>query len=464
MGSLLVTRRLPLYSGVAAGLCLAVGVVAPIPGVDPQAQRSLGIALFATIAWTGRPVPLEFSSLVVLLALPATGLLTLGQAFAAFSGPAVWLVFAGMVLSHMLLELKMGQALASRLMHFLAGGRLRLLVCLHALGLASAFLVPSAVVRVLLLLPVAEAVADHLGDGRDSHLRTTVILSLVCSTYFGGCGVLTGAVPNLVVVGQFEAATGRTVFWSEWLSWMFPVIGLARTVLCLAAIWFLHGRHLAPAWSVHPRTEESGWDGRRRGALAILAVGVLLWSTDAAHHLAPVYVGLALVLLCILPRWGPLPASSLRRLNFPFLFYLAALFAVGDAIQVAGVGERFVAAGAHLVGLAQAPTWARYLAVTALTLPLDFIMDIAAVAGVATPVMLDLGAAHGMDPMATAMSVAMATTVVFLPYQSAPFMVALEQGRLGLRDLVTAMLVISVLSVVLLCPLNVALWRWLGWI
>ena len=93
-----------------------------------------------------------------------------------------------------------------------------------------------------------------------------------------------------------------------------------------------------------------------------------------------------------------------------------------------------------------------------MVLPLDFLMDIAAVAAVVTPTMLELGSLHGLSPVAAAMSVAMATTLVFLPYQSAPFMVALEFGRFTMGQLVSCMMAISILSVLVLCPLNVLYW------
>ncbi|MFC1525359.1 SLC13 family permease [Candidatus Latescibacterota bacterium] len=455
-------------AAIAALLCLAVGLVAPFSGVPAAGQRALGIALFAIICWTAQPVPLELSSLVALLLLPAAGLLTLRQSLDAFAGPTVWLVFAGMVLSHAVSRAQLGRAAVARLMRHLTGGRFRLLASLHLLGLASSLIIPSAVVRVLLLLPLGEAVIERLVGGRDPTTRTAVLLSLVCSTYYGGCGVLTGTVPNLVVVGQLEAVSGEVMYWSEWLVWMFPIIGLARTGLSLAVIWALYGRHLPPQGPTMspPRAEPLGGDQTR--VLVILGLGVALWSTDAAHHLAPVYVGLLLVVLCILPRWGPLSLAQLRQVNFPFFFYLAALFAIGDALEAAGVSQKVLstawswATGTAWFSAGEGSWLARHLAVTALVVPLDFLMDIAAAAAVATPTMLELAGSQGMSPMGTAMCVAMATTLVFLPYQSAPFMVALREGQLRLGQLVICMLIISALSLIVLCPLNIVFWRYLG--
>ena len=99
---------------------------------------------------------------------------------------------------------------------------------------------------------------------------------------------------------------------------------------------------------------------------------------------------------------------------------------------------------------------------TAAAVPLDFLMDIAAVGAVATPSLLKAGSAAGLDPLASALSVAMATTVAFLPYQSAPFMVVLAYGALTPRQLAMAMFLVSSLSLLLLSPLNVLYWRWAG--
>ena len=67
-----------------------------------------------------------------------------------------------------------------------------------------------------------------------------------------------------------------------------------------------------------------------------------------------------------------------------------------------------------------------------------------------------------MADLPIAMSVGMATTLAFLPYQAAPFMVAYSFRRFSLSQLVLCMLLISFLSLLLLCPLNIAYWRWLG--
>lgn len=459
------------WAGLAVA-CVAIGCWGPLPGLSGAEQQALGITLFALIMWTAQPVSVEVSSFAVLLLLPATGLLTFTEAFAPFAEATIWLVFAGMVLSLLLTETGLGTRLAdTALPWFVGGSALRLLVGLHVLGLLAAFLVPAGVVRVLLLLPVGIALCKSLDpEQQDAMLPVAVTLSIVCGTYYGGCAVLTGSVPNLVVAGQLQAETGRVVYWGEWLLWMFPVVGVMRTALSVTVIWWFWGRHMQPPQKA-PEPMPPGpaqqvprgpLQPAQRNTLILLLAGVCLWATDVVHGLAPVYVGLALVLAAVVPTWGPLPAERLRQVNYPFFFYIAALFGVGEILDRTGFNGRTVHtvlgwlpdAGGHWFG--------EHLRLTLATLPLDFLMDIAAVGAVATPSLLAAGADAGLSPLASAMSVAMATTVAFLPYQAAPFMVTLGFGTVRARDLSLAMLLISVVSVLLMCPLNLLYWHVLG--
>ena len=453
-------QRIGAFLGLAA---LIFGFSSPLDFLPPDAQCALGLAVFALIFWTTEPLPLELSSLILLLLFPATGLLPFSESFAPFAGKTVWLIFAGMVLSLGITETGLGEKLATFSLRHLGRTPFSLLFYLHLVGLLSSFLIPSGVVRVLLLMPIGISLADHFETPDRSRLNAAVLLSIVCGTYFGGCGVLTGSVPNLVVAGQLEQTTGQVIYWATWLQWMFPLIGLVRTLLSLTVIWFLFGRKL----EIHPRStasndRQSPLSSSQRRIIAILMLGVGLWATDFAHRIPPANIALFLVVLYVIPSWGPLPFASIRKVNFTFLFYIAALFSLGSALQASGFNARFIAFVTRLVDLDQYGWLGRHLAITFITVPLDFLMDIAAVAGVITPTMLELGQAHGLGDLSTAMSVGMATTLVFLPYQAAPFMVAYSYRKFSMGQLILAMSIISTLSLIFLCPLNVAYWRWLG--
>ena len=442
---------------------LILGLLAPFDFSHPI-QRVLGIAFFALIFWTAEPIPIELTSILVLSLFPLAGLLSFEQSFSPFAGKTIWLVFCGMVISSSITETHLGDKLVQFSLRYLGRTPFRLLLNLHLLGLALALLIPSGVVRILLLMPLGIALVEALDSGRSKYLAPALLLSLICSTLYGGFGVLTGSVPNLVVAGQLEQITGQVIYWSQWLALMFPIIGALRVALCFALIWILFGRKIAPeALAPSPAGNfKINLEPRQRLTLAILLLGMIFWATDLFHHIPPVYIGLALVLFCTLPPYGPLPFDRVRQINFPFLFYIAALFSLGSALEIAGFNAYFIEVITLLVDIGQYGTSGKLLAITFATVPLNFLMDVAAVAGVLTPAMVEWGQTFQLEAFPIAMSVALATSQVFLPYQSAPFMVAYSYRRLGMGQLVLAMFLISLLSLLLLCPLNILYWHLLG--
>ena len=449
-----------LLLGIAA---LLLGFAAPLTALPSPVQNALGIALFALFCWTTEPIPIALSSAGVLVLIPAVGLLSFEQSLAPFASKTVWLVLAGMALSLGVAKTGLGDALASWLQSSLSQRPFFLLCQLHLLGLGTAFLIPSGVIRVLFLMPIGIALVERLHVRPSPHLKAAVLLSLLCSTYFGGCGLLTGSVPNLVLAGQYEKTQGAPIFWATWLYWMFPVIGFLRTFVSLGVIWMLFGRHLdGHVIQRTPSPRSAPLTRVQRRALYILLAGVCLWATDLLHHIQPAYVGLGLVVLFVWPRWGPLRFGDLLKVRFALLAYIVALLTLGHALDEAGFNRLFIAAFGEYLALAEYGWLGKHLSLCLVALPLDFLMDIAAVAGVATIPLMELGAQHGIAPLPAAFSVAMATTLAFLPYQSAPFMVAYGFRQFSMQQLVLTQGLISTTSLVLLCPLNLLYWRWLG--
>ena len=442
---------------------LLLGFAAPLPALPIPVQNALGIVLFALFFWTTEPIPIALSSVGVLVLIPAVGLLSLEQSLAPFVSKTVWLVLAGMALSLGVAKTGLGDALASWLQSRLSQRPFFLLCQLHLIGLVTAFLIPSGVIRVLFLMPIGIALVERLHMRPAPQLKAAVLLSLLCSTYFGGCGLLTGSVPNLVLAGQYEKIQGVPIFWATWLYWMFPVIGFLRIFVSLGVIWLLFGRHLNGHVSRQaPSPNSTPLSRVQRRTLYMLLAGVGLWATDLLHHIQPVYIGLGLVVLFLWPRWGPLRFGDLAKVRFALLAYIVALLTLGRALDAAGFNRLFIAACSEYLALEEYGWLGKHLSLCLAALPLDFLMDVAAVAGVTTIPLMELGAQHGIAPLPAAFSVAMATTLAFLPYQSAPFMVAYGFRQLSMQQLVLAQGLISTASLVLLCPLNLLYWRWLG--
>ena len=152
----------------------------------------------------------------------------------------------------------------------------------------------------------------------------------------------------------------------------------------------------------------------------MLTLGVVGWATDTVHHIPPVFIALVIVLILSIPSWGTLNVKDLKKLDFSFLFYIAALFSLGNALNEAGFNDLFIATAARWIDLSMWELPHRYFALTLLTVPLDFVMDIAAVAAVVTHPFLQLATEYDLQALPAAMSIGMATTLVFFPIKLLP--------------------------------------------
>ena len=447
--------------GVLLAIILPLTILLYPAEVGTTARLALALSLFTVVLWTFEPVPIEYSSLLLLLLLPLSGVLPFETAFAAFSGKALWLVFAGMGLSLCITDTPLGDRMARTVLKRITCFR-KLILSIHILGVVSALLIPSGVVRILILMPLLIGLLKALGEKPGSRVSAALVMSLMCSTYYGGTGVLTASVPNMVVFGIMEARD-ISIFWGQWAGYMFPVIGLCRTLLVYLLIRVLLPVPSGPVNLPGDLPEEpKPFSKAEKKTIAILILGVVLWSTDAVHGIHPAHIGLGLVLLSFLPGVGPLHPDRLRKINFPLLIYVAAAFAMGYAIEQAELSTVLASRLTQWLDLSGISPTFRIGALTYLLLPFDFLADTAAIAAVLGPILLDYAAQMGLPPLPAALSIAIGSSLVFFPYQSAPFVLAYSFRYVRMGQFILLMTLMSVLTLLILVPLNLLYWRLIG--
>jgi len=450
-------------TGLALGILLP-SIVFLYPGeLDFALRLVLAISTFTVAFWTFETLPIDYTSLLVLLLFPLLGLLPFEVAFAAFSGKAVWLIFSGLALSLSITETPLGARLAQLVL-----GRIRsyggILLGVHLISVLLTLLIPSGLVRILILMPVIVSLLRALGEKPGSPASAGLVVSLACATYYCGTGVLTASVPNLVVLGVLESR-GFPLYWGEWAVALFPVIGLLRTTCCyvlVRLVFPVRDFRLLPVSNLAQTELPKATTSEEKKAIGIFLLGVLLWATDALHGVHPAYVGLGLVLLCYFPGWGLLSPKRLRNVNFPLLIYIAAMFAVGRALETTGFSTRLAAALTHWIDLSSAGAPVKLGAISCLMIPFGFLTDTAAIASILTPVLLDFGNSLGLPSVPMGLSVAIGASLVFIPYQAAPFVVAYSFRYARMGQFILLMSLISLVSLIVLLPLNLLYWHLIG--
>jgi anion transporter len=444
---------LALPAGVVAGL--GTLLVAPLPA---EQARILAITVFCIALWVGNPVPPWFTGLL--------GIGLIGVAFSpslaltGFSSPATWLIAFGLVIGEATRRSGLAAALQAAALARVAGGEAdaratyrRLLVLLSLGGLGFALLLPSALVRVLILAPILVEVGKAF---EERGARLGIFFAPLFATYYGALGILTANLPNIVIVGLVDSIAGVTITWTEWFLAMFPVMGLGRVLLIVGVVYALYRPSVDATVSLPEDRRATDDDARRM--LLFLLVGVAIWATDSVHGLHPVFGALTVAVLAVLPRVGIMDFESVGEVDFSILFFVGAIFAVAAGLSQTGFTD---VAAETLLGFVpgDASSLLTLLAVFGVTLALVFVLEGVAVASVLTPVLVSYAQGAGIPLAEMAFVEAVALGTYFFPYQSMVLVVMLRQEPVEPVEVIRMASILSVATILILLPLQLGYFR-----
>jgi di/tricarboxylate transporter len=195
----------------------------------------LAILAIALVFFVTEKLPMDVVALLVLATLAVSGLVTLDEALAGFSNPAVVTVWAMFILSAGLSATGVADFLGRQVLKLAGTGEMRIIIVIMlTTGVLSAFMNNIGVAA--LMLPV---VMDIARKTQTSPSR--LLMPMAYSSLLGGLTTLVGTPPNLVASGVLRQAgmEGFTLF-------EFAPIGVPALILGALFIAFI-GRHLLPS-------------------------------------------------------------------------------------------------------------------------------------------------------------------------------------------------------------------------
>jgi len=449
-----VEKKLSRAVALVLGAFFLISLAA---GASTVVSTALLVALTAFL-WATLAIPAELTALMFFAVLLLTGLAPDRVVLAGFESKAIWLVFAGLVLSEVIGRHDMGHALFDRLL-----GRLRsyrALVWLVAItGLLMSFLIPSAMGRVLLFAPLVRALADRLGLPENDNRRLGLFLAAVLGAVLPAFTIMTSNVPNLVLMGAAEAIYGRTLTYGEYLLLNFPFLGFGAFLLLPTLVLRIFPGEQRISL---PETRPAPWTRDQVKIGFLLAATLAFWTTDSLHGISAAWIGLAAAVISLMPGVALLPPTAVGKLNFGPWFFAAGSIGLGGVVSHSGVGDLLWAEIAAVIPFEGLPNAAKYAVLQGSAMVLAMFTTLPAIPAVFTP--LSSSIAQSLDwPLDAVMLAQVPAFVIFaFPYQAPPVLVGLTLLGVPLRQAMKLIGCYALTALLILSPLHYLWGRFLG--
>ena len=414
----------------------------------------------AILLWATSLLPEFITALLFFAAAMTAKIAPPDVIFGGFASSAFWLVFSGFVLGIAIRKTGLADRAARALSSRLADSWLLMVGSVVLLSYALAFVMPSNMGRIALLMPIVAAMAKRAGIPDGSRAWFGLALAVGFGTFQLSATILPANVPNLVMSGAAEGSYGIHLNYVPYLLLHTPVLGILKGLILIGLICWLFPGSPKPPKDLAP-SEPMGQDEKRLAWL--LAVVLVMWVTESWHGIGPAWTGLAASVIVMLPRVGFITGEEFSAgVNMRTCLYVAGILGLAIVVTQTGIGTAVGEALLRIMPLDADKPFTSFLALTGITTALNFIMTANGVPALYTTLAQSFSDATGFPLLSVIMIQVLGYSTPLLPYQASPIVVAMGLGKVPAKAGMMLCLALAVATYLVLLPLDYLWFSLLG--
>lgn len=430
-------RRLGLITGPLLAVVLAISMNAA--GWDAKACWTGAIVMLCVVWWLLESIPIPATSMIPLAVFPLVGVLSKEDVARAYGNDMILLMLGGFMISTALASSGAHHRLALGLIRIVGGNSSRRIVFgfMFACALLSMWISNTA--TTLMMIPLALAV---IAQSEDKKLALPLLLALAYGSSIGGLGSPIGTAPNLIFMKEYQAFTGNTVSFMQWMGWGVPIVLL---MVPLAGLWLT--RHLDYVGKL-TMPETGCWRVEEKRVLLVFCITILAWVTrvepfggwttwfnlkggsDAVVALLSV---LAMFLISNGRGGKLLDWETAVKIPWGILILFAGGIAIAQAFVETGISKSI---GEQLTVLSN---FHPLIIIALVTLAVIFLTEITsntAITVLLMPILGPAGVAAGIDPALLMVPAAMAASYGFMmPVGTPPNAIVFGTGMIPMASM-----------------------------
>ena len=419
------------------------------------------LSLLVVGLWALGALPEHLVALIFFLLAMVFAIAPPHVVFSGFASGTLWLVLGGLIVAEAVNVTGLGLRFARLLVGRRAMSYRALIAAVVLVSAVMCVVMPATISRILLLLPIMGALAQRLGLAPGSRGYAGVALAVIMTNYQVGTAFLPANAPNLVLAGAAETLYRTTFIYGEWLLVQLPVMGILKALVIVLFVWWLFPDETRTAAAAD---EPAPMSAEEKRLAVILACAVLLGATDFVHGVHPGWVGLGAGIATMMPRIGVMPVASFtERVKLTPFFYVASILGLGAIMAETGLSRGLGEALQQGLNLERGHDAMNFAVLSLLATAAGMLVTNVAQPALLAPLAGGFAEAAGWPLKAVLMTAVLGFTTAIFPYQVPPMMVGVQVAGLKLREVLRISVPLTLVSFLVLLPLDYLWWRVIGY-
>lgn len=458
------------YGLLLAGPALLFGTLLtspPLVGMSEAAWHVTGLMLWMILWWVTEVMPIPVTSILPMIFIPLLGIDKMDAATAPYAHPLIFLFFGGFFLSIAMEKTGLHQRIALKALQFTGQKPATQIAGLMAV---TAFLSMwmSNTATAVMMLPIGLSMIKMAHASSQDDFGKAVLLAIAYSASIGGIATLIGTPPNALLAAYLSKSYQIQISFADWM-----LLGVPLALFMLMLCWFwlckchfklpdnTSGQHnfKQELKALGPLRQSETW------VLLVFTFAACSWvgqqwlvqSTGLPINDTMIAL-IAATLLFVLPgeqQQRLLVWKDSQQLPWGVLLLFGGGLTMADQIQKTGVSELLAQQLSLLHGI---PPVFILLTVTTLIIFLTEVTSNTATAAAFLPLLGPVAVSMDLSPLYLVIPAALAASFAFmLPVATPPNAIVFASGKLQIKDMVKAGLVLNMLGIITISIANLVL-------
>lgn len=418
--------------------------------------RIVFLLAFTILCWITSILPEWLSVFILFVGCNIGKLVPINIYLSGFYSSATWLVLSGLILGSMITFIGLDEYIADKIQQIFNKSYKKILFGTLLLGSAFIFLIPSAMGRVMIILPILSAFVKKIGYQKGSKEEEGIILIGILSTYFPAFAILPANVPNNVLLGTMQSLYNMHFTYVSYFWDFFIILGIAKLVVIYIIFLILYRNCNAPL-SVEKR-EFLKMNVQQKKALFLLLGTIVLWVTEKWHGISVGWVGMIASIVCVLPGSGLLIKKPLRTINFESFFYIAGVVSLGNIAGYTGIATKISNYFIKQLEIASMGQYEVSILWIILGIIVGLIVTVPGIPAILTPLAISFSKMTSLSIKTLCKLEVLSFSNIFFPYQAPPLVVALQETGISKIRTTGVCILISIINLLTFSNLLLYIW------